>query len=65
MSGFEEYIITLEDRVEQLHIIIELLRQENRELRDLTQRTIERLHADNVTTQAYLAYLKRFENGEE
>tara|TARA_Y100000310_G_scaffold109121_1_gene107542 strand:- start:2015 stop:2212 length:198 start_codon:yes stop_codon:yes gene_type:complete len=65
MSGFEEYITTLEDRVEQLHVIIELLRRENGELRDLTQKTIDRLHADNVTTQAYLAYLKRFENGEE
>ena len=65
MSGFEEYIITLEDRVEKLLVIIELLRRENRELRDLTQKTIERLHADNVTTQAYLVYLKRLENGEE
>jgi hypothetical protein len=65
MSGFEEYIIALEDRVEQLQVIIELLRRENGELRDLMQDTIEQLHADNSTTQAYLAYLKRFENGEE
>ena len=65
MSGFEEYITTLEDRVEQLHVIIELLRRENGELRDLMQQTIDRLHTDNVTTQAYLDYLKRFENGEE